>query len=54
LCAALGDTGQARFFLKKKKQKDFYPWARALGADAPNPEYRSFFASFCSQKEDSE
>jgi hypothetical protein len=38
-----------RFFFEKKKQKTFIPLGRGLSASIG----QSFFASFCSQKEDS-
>jgi hypothetical protein len=38
--------------LKKAAQKLLLFWAMGVvGADAHGPEYQSFFASFCSQKE---
>jgi len=44
-------TGRSLLFVNKKKQKNFinYPWQSRR---ARNLNVRSFFASFCSQKED--
>jgi hypothetical protein len=43
--------GSSRF-LKKAAQKFWLIWAMGAVADnAHGPDYRSFFASFCSQKE---
>jgi hypothetical protein len=41
-----------RFFFEKKNQKTFAPGGFGTGG-ANAPSKQSFFASFCSQKEDS-
>jgi hypothetical protein len=42
----------SRRFLKKAPQKLLLCWAKGfVGDSAHDPAYRSFFASFCSQKE---
>jgi hypothetical protein len=38
--------------LKKAAPKTFEPWVKGVGAaNALDPRFKSFFASFCSQKE---
>jgi hypothetical protein len=41
--------GSKWFFFEKKNQKTFINWRR----DYPRPSYKSLFASFSSEKEDS-
>jgi hypothetical protein len=51
----VGLTRKTLLFLKKKKQKDFYPLVPGIPAGSASPEaiIKSLFASFSSEKEES-